>query len=94
MEFKAQIEKLEGATNWTKWKRQVELLLMHHEVHDLVIGVHAAFQVDADDKGRKEHKQKIKIFKKADALAQLILVGSMNDANVELTPTCRTSNET
>ncbi len=36
MGFKAQIEKLEGSKNWTKWKRQVELLLCHHDVLDIV----------------------------------------------------------
>ncbi|GFV68890.1 retrovirus-related Pol polyprotein from transposon TNT 1-94 [Trichonephila clavipes] len=33
MEFKAHIEKLVGAANWSKWKRQIELLLRHHDVH-------------------------------------------------------------
>ncbi|GFT80254.1 uncharacterized protein TNCV_3202611 [Trichonephila clavipes] len=32
MEFKAHIEKLVGAANWSKWKRQIELLLRHHDV--------------------------------------------------------------
>ncbi|GFQ67258.1 uncharacterized protein TNCT_559231 [Trichonephila clavata] len=32
MEFKAHIEKLGGAKNWNKWKRQIELLLRHHDV--------------------------------------------------------------
>ena len=39
MEFKTQIEKLKDATNWSKWKRQIELLLQHSEVLNLVIGV-------------------------------------------------------
>ncbi|GFQ70225.1 hypothetical protein TNCT_267681 [Trichonephila clavata] len=38
MEFKAHIEKLVGAANWSKWKRQIELLLRHHDVHDVVCG--------------------------------------------------------
>lgn len=36
MEFKTHIEKLKGAVNWSKWKRQIELLLRHNEVLDLV----------------------------------------------------------
>ncbi|GFT94231.1 hypothetical protein NPIL_274861 [Nephila pilipes] len=38
IEFKAHIEKLVGAANWNKWKRQIELLLQHHDVHDVVCG--------------------------------------------------------
>ncbi|GFV74332.1 hypothetical protein TNCV_5127751 [Trichonephila clavipes] len=38
MEFKAHTEKLVGAANWSKWKRQIELLLRHHDVHDVVCG--------------------------------------------------------
>ncbi|GFT01223.1 uncharacterized protein TNCV_3373421 [Trichonephila clavipes] len=38
MEFKAHIEKLVGAANWSKRKRQIELLLQHHDVHDSVCG--------------------------------------------------------
>ncbi|GFV21072.1 retrovirus-related Pol polyprotein from transposon TNT 1-94 [Trichonephila clavipes] len=35
MEFKAHIEKLLGAANWSKWKRQIELLLQYHDVYDV-----------------------------------------------------------
>ncbi|GBL95431.1 hypothetical protein AVEN_154824-1 [Araneus ventricosus] len=37
---------------------------------------------------RESFKTKVKAFKKSDALAQLILVGSMGNANVEVTSTC------
>lgn len=42
MDFKAQIEKLECTRNWTKWRRQVELLLRHNEVLELVVGERTA----------------------------------------------------
>ncbi|GFR20987.1 hypothetical protein TNCT_412021 [Trichonephila clavata] len=35
---KLHIGKLVGAANWSKWKRQIELLLRHHDVHDVVCG--------------------------------------------------------
>ncbi|GBN26590.1 hypothetical protein AVEN_238450-1, partial [Araneus ventricosus] len=38
MEFRAHVDKLVRASNWSKWKRQVELLLRHHDVHELVSG--------------------------------------------------------
>lgn len=38
MEFKTQIDKLEGAQNWLVWKLQIELVLEHHEVLEVVIG--------------------------------------------------------
>ncbi|CAG9821433.1 unnamed protein product [Phaedon cochleariae] len=75
MEFKAHIAKLEGASNWTKWRRQIELLLRHHEVLEVTTGEiqspgdpgdiatpEAIIQFNAD----------LKRFKKLDALAQLI----------------------
>ena len=38
MEFKPSVEKLMGASNWTRWKRQMLLLLRHHDVLDHVTG--------------------------------------------------------
>ena len=38
MDFRTHVEKLEGAGNWTKWRRQVELLLRHHEVFEVASG--------------------------------------------------------
>jgi hypothetical protein len=91
MDFKTNIEKLKGSTNWTKWKKQVELLLRHGEVLDIVTRnrklpdePRAAATAEECSKYEKELKR----FMKDDALAQLILVGNMDDANVELTSTC------
>ena len=39
---KIQIDKLEGAHNWTYWKFQVGMLLKSHEVQDIVTGVRTA----------------------------------------------------
>ncbi|KRX72067.1 Retrovirus-related Pol polyprotein from transposon TNT 1-94 [Trichinella sp. T6] len=41
----------------------------------------------------KKHEEALKAFEKEDTLAQLILVSSMNDANVELTATSKSSAE-
>ncbi len=97
MDFKAQIDKLQGATNWTKWKRQVELLLRHNDVLDIVTGERvkptcsgAATTVEQ----RADIEKQKKTFMKNDALAQLILVASMDDANVELTATCDSASST
>lgn len=97
MEFKTQIEKLKGATNWSKWKRQIELLLRHGEVLDLVTGIRELpdnLSDSATPDQRTAHEKEIKSYNKDDALAQLILVGNMDDANIELTSTCVSSRST
>src|SRR5277367_89492 len=91
MEFKTQIDKLEGAQNWTKWKRQVGLLLRHHEVLDIVEGRSvkpAPVAADATAEVKANYERDLKTFMQGDTKAQLILVNSLNDANVELTSTC------
>ena len=97
MEIKTQIEKLKGLSNWSKWKRQVELLLRHSDVLDIVTGdrrMPEIFGEPASSDQRTAYEKQVKCFIKADALAQLILVGSMDDANVELTSTCDSANRT
>lgn len=94
MEFKAQIEKLEGSKNWTKWKRQVELLLRHNDVLDLVTGDRVKPSDQGEDETPAAFEARKKAFMKSDALAQLILVGSMDDANVELTSACECAKST
>lgn len=95
MEFKTQIEKLKGAINWSKWKRQIELLLRHNEVFDLVTGdreiLLAALSETATVDQRTAYEKQLRSNKKDDALAQLILVGNMDDSNIELTSTCDSS---
>ncbi|GBN32289.1 hypothetical protein AVEN_69798-1 [Araneus ventricosus] len=90
MEFRAHVDKLVGASNWSKWKRQVELLLRHHDVHELISGdrVCPVLAEDATPEMTVLYEKSRKSFMKDDSLAQLVLVGSMDDANVELTKTC------
>ncbi|GFV31516.1 retrovirus-related Pol polyprotein from transposon TNT 1-94 [Trichonephila clavipes] len=94
MEFKAHIEKLVGAANWSKWKRQIELLLRHHDVHDVVCGDRKcpSLPADASSEAVTAHVKAQKAFIKDDSLAQLILVGNMDDSNAELTSICDTAN--
>ncbi|GFS49268.1 uncharacterized protein TNCV_2410811 [Trichonephila clavipes] len=94
MEFKAHIEKLVGAANWSKWKRQIELLLRHPDVHDVVCGDRKcpSLPADASSEAVAAHVKAQKAFIKDDSLAQLILVGNMDDSNAELTSICDTAN--
>ncbi|GFR08504.1 uncharacterized protein TNCT_2061 [Trichonephila clavata] len=92
MEFKAQIEKLVGAANWSKWKRQIELLLRHHDVHDVVCRDRECPRSPAETEAIAAYEKAQKAFVKDDSLAQLILVGNMDDSNVELTSVCNTAN--
>ncbi|KHJ42432.1 zinc knuckle [Trichuris suis] len=90
MDLKTQIDKLESASNWSKWKRQIELLLRYHGVLDVVIGRRVALKtlpVGAIAEDVKRHGEEVKCYEKEDTLAQLLLVSSMNEANVELTAT-------
>lgn len=95
MEFKPHIDKLKGASNWTTWRRQIELLLCHQEVLELVVDdtkIPDEPNEDATAKVREKYETELGTFKKRDAFAQLILVGSMNEANVQLTSTCDSAN--
>ncbi|GFQ72109.1 2-hydroxyacyl-CoA lyase 2 [Trichonephila clavata] len=93
MEFKAHIEKLVGAANWSKWKRQIELLLRHHDVHDVVCGDRECPRLPAEASAEAiaAYDKAQKAFIKDDSLAQLILVGNMDDSNAELTSVCNTA---
>ncbi|GFV94466.1 retrovirus-related Pol polyprotein from transposon TNT 1-94 [Trichonephila clavipes] len=77
MEFKAHIEKLVGASNWSKWKRHIELLLRYHDVvcEDRKCPSLSA-EASAEVVAAPEKAQKA--FVKDDSLAQLILVGNMD----------------
>ncbi|GBN79835.1 Retrovirus-related Pol polyprotein from transposon TNT 1-94 [Araneus ventricosus] len=90
MEFRAHVDKLVGTSNWSKWKRQVELLLRHYDVHELISGdrVCPVLAEDATPEVTVLYEKSRKSFMKDDSLAQHVLVGSMDDANVELTATC------
>lgn len=94
MDFKTQLDKLEGANNWSRWRRQVVILLRHQEVLDVVNGTRV-LPVEPKEEGanRAPYEAEMKAFTKADALAQLILVSTMNDANVDVTATCESAKE-
>ncbi|KRZ51634.1 PiggyBac transposable element-derived protein 2 [Trichinella nativa] len=79
-----QVDKLESASNWSRWKRQIQLVLCHHAVLEVAIGKTVAPAV-SNPESLKKHEEALKTFEKEDTLAQLIFVSSMNDANVDLT---------
>ncbi|GFR03757.1 retrovirus-related Pol polyprotein from transposon TNT 1-94 [Trichonephila clavata] len=86
MEFKAHIEKLVGASNWSKWKRQIELLLRHHDVHDVCRDRECPrLPAEASAEAIAAYEKAQKTFVKDYSLAQLILVGNMDDSNAKLT---------
>ena len=95
MEFKPSVEKLMGASNWTRWKQQMLLLLRHHDVLDHVTSAGTEPEVEhgASEEDVKKIVDENKAFFKADALAMLILVNGLNDSNAELTATCQTAVE-
>ncbi|GFQ95387.1 uncharacterized protein TNCT_170071 [Trichonephila clavata] len=93
MEFKTHIEKLVGAANWSKWKRQIELLLRHHDVHDVVCRDREcpSLPAEASAEAIAAYEKAQQAFVKDDSLAQLILVSNMDDSNAELTSVCNTT---
>ncbi|GBM16548.1 hypothetical protein AVEN_148923-1 [Araneus ventricosus] len=97
MDFMTQIEKLGGCKKWTKWKGQIELLLLHHDVLDLITGDRVKPNdpgIGATTEQWESFESKVTAFKKCDALAQFISDGSMDNANVELTSTCDSAKST
>ncbi|GBM17924.1 hypothetical protein AVEN_111077-1 [Araneus ventricosus] len=86
MEFRAHVDKLVGTSNWSKWKRQVELLLRHHDVHELISDdrVCPVLAEDATPEVTVLYEKSRKSFMKDDSLTQLALVSSMDDAVVKL----------
>ncbi|KRX18120.1 hypothetical protein T07_1475 [Trichinella nelsoni] len=96
MDFKLQVDKLGSASNWSRWKRQIQLVLRHHAVLVVATGKKVAPMAPpagSNAENFKKHEEALKAFEKEDTLAQLILVSSMNDANVELTATSKSSAE-
>ncbi|GFS36173.1 retrovirus-related Pol polyprotein from transposon TNT 1-94, partial [Nephila pilipes] len=81
---------LEGAAIWSKWKRQIELLLRHH---DVVCGDREcpSFLDEASAEAIASYEKAQKAFIKDDSLAQLILGSNMDQSNVKLTAVCNTA---
>lgn len=95
MTFKTQIDKLEGAQNWLVWKLQIELVLEHHEVLEVVTG-ELEKPVTADpqtSEAQAAHKLMLKELKKKDTTARLIIIKGLNDANLQLVNTCSSASE-
>ncbi|GBO03702.1 hypothetical protein AVEN_81827-1 [Araneus ventricosus] len=90
MEFKVQIEKLVGASNWNKWKRQNKLFLRHNDVHDVLTGDRECPSLPADASSEliSAYEKGQESFVKDDSLDQLILVGKIGDSNIELAAIC------
>ncbi|GFW36887.1 retrovirus-related Pol polyprotein from transposon TNT 1-94 [Trichonephila clavipes] len=76
-----------GAANWSKWKRQIKLLLRHHDVYDVVCGDRKCPNLPAEASAEvvTAPEKLQKAFIKVDSLVQPILVGNMDDSNAELT---------
>lgn len=98
LDFKAKIERLEGAANWTRWKREITLLLRHHDVLEIVTGQTTAPVEPADatvnTAAREQYLACLKAHQKKDDLAQLIIVNSLNDEHVDMTSICDTAKAT
>ncbi|GBO19096.1 hypothetical protein AVEN_262358-1, partial [Araneus ventricosus] len=88
--FKVQIERLAGASNCNKWKRQIKLLLRHNDVYDVLIGEIECPSLPADSSSEliSAYEKGKKAFVEYDSLAQLILVGNIGDSNIEFAAIC------
>ncbi|GFQ76746.1 uncharacterized protein TNCT_407721 [Trichonephila clavata] len=87
MEFKAHIDKLVGAANRRKWKRQIKFLVRHHDVvcEDWEC---PSLPAESSVEAITAYEKAQKAFIKDDSLAQLILVGNMDNSNAESTVVC------
>ncbi|KMQ86059.1 retrovirus-related pol polyprotein from transposon tnt 1-94 [Lasius niger] len=94
LDFKAKVQRLEGAANWTRWKREVTLLLRHNDVLDIVTGQATVPVEPADAKERDQYLIRLRTHQKKDDLAQLIIVNSLNDEHVDMTSMCDTAKAT
>ncbi|CAL1687617.1 unnamed protein product [Lasius platythorax] len=95
MEFKTQIDKLEGAQNWLVWKLQIELVLEHHEVLEVVTGElkKPVAVTPATSETQAVYNAAMKEFKKKDTTARLIIIKGLNNANLQLVNTCTSASE-
>ncbi|CAB0009364.1 unnamed protein product [Nesidiocoris tenuis] len=76
-DFRAQVEKLEGARNWNRWKREIVLILRHEKVLGVVMGEERVPQPPAGsstgDTYSEAHCAAVEAFEQRDTLTQLIL---------------------
>ena len=96
MDFKVQIAKLDGSSSWRRWKRQMDLMLHHHEVSYIVVGKRLNPPTPpkkASPDEVKDYQNILKTFMKDDSLAQVLIVNALDDSHVELTATCNSACE-
>ena len=86
MEYRPQIDKLVGQADWSRWKRQVTLLLQHQNVFGVVNGT-------IRKPGEQATAAEKKSFFQKDSLAQLVFSTTMDEKNLELTTTCESAQE-
>lgn len=89
------LDKLEGAQNWLVWKLQIELVLEHHEVLEVVTGeLKKPVAIDpVTFETQVVYNAAMKEFKKKDTTARLIIIKGLNDANLQLVNTCTSASE-
>ncbi|KRX78104.1 hypothetical protein T06_1340 [Trichinella sp. T6] len=99
MDFKFQVDKLESASIRRRRKRQIQLVLRHRAALEVAICkkiAPSAPPAGSYAESLTKYKEALKAFEKvcsACTLAQLILVSSMNDVNVELMATSKSPPE-
>ncbi|KRY48889.1 hypothetical protein T03_1842 [Trichinella britovi] len=99
MDFKFQDDKLESASIRRRRKRQIQLVLRHRAALEVAICkkiAPSAPPAGSYAESLTKYKEALKAFEKvcsACTLAQLILVSSMNDVNVELMATSKSPPE-
>ncbi|CAL1671771.1 unnamed protein product [Lasius platythorax] len=70
LDFKAKVQRLKGAVNWTRWKREVTLLLRHNDVLDIVTGQMTAPEEPAEAAAeREQYVASLRAHQKKDDLA-------------------------
>lgn len=86
--------KLEGSANWTRWKREVTLLLRHHDVLEVVTGQATVLTEPQGATASNQYIAEIKAYQKKYNLAQLIIVNSLSVEHVDMTSMCDTAKAT
>ncbi|KAF6197537.1 hypothetical protein GE061_008501 [Apolygus lucorum] len=93
MDLKLQIDRLEGAEDFSKWKREIFLLLRHNKVFDVVTGKlkEPVAPAQPDDATQAIYERDLAKFEENDIRAQLILFKSLGRGNSEMVNTCQSA---
>lgn len=95
MDLKMAVSKLEDGENWVKWKRQMTLFLRHHNVMRVVSGSKTSAEALANGATAAqiaEYEKKLSDYEKDNSFAQLIILGTLSDTQVEIVGACNTAN--